>query len=145
MPRGRKPGCGRHNKHKTPEYKAWEHMKARCSNPMHPKYKNYGGRGIEVCDRWQDFVKFWIDVGPRPSKEHSLDRINNDGNYEPGNVRWATRKQQMNNQTNTRRVCWMGIDRPITEWSEILGVNYGTLSGRYRKNWTAEEILFGKI
>lgn len=76
-------------------------MKARCHRPSDPRFSYYGGRGISVCDRWrEDFAAFFADMGPRPSSKHSIDRINNDGNYEPGNCRWATQKEQMN---NTRR------------------------------------------
>lgn len=82
------------------EYYAWISMKQRCTNPKRHNYKNYGGRGIVVCDRWRDsFINFLADVGERPGPEFSLDRINNDGNYEPGNVRWATRSQQQRNTT----------------------------------------------
>lgn len=79
----------------TPEYRIWDAMKARCCNLNNKHFKNYGGRGIRVCDRWLDsFANFLADVGRRPSPNHSIDRINNDGNYEPGNVRWATRHEQ---------------------------------------------------
>lgn len=78
-------------------YKAWVGMRARCRNANHAMFANYGGRGISVCARWDDFAVFCSDVGERPLG-HSLDRINNDGNYEPGNVRWATAKQQANNR-----------------------------------------------
>lgn len=87
----------------SPEYQAWQHMKRRCYNPRVPGYKNYGGRGIAVCDEWREkggFEKFLAHVGPKPHPDLSIDRINVDGNYEPGNVRWATAKEQMN---NTRR------------------------------------------
>ena len=77
------------NKH--PLYETWRGMIARCNNPNHVRYHRYGGRGITVCERWaNDFVVFAADVGPKPSPRHSLDRINNDGHYEPSNVRWAT-------------------------------------------------------
>ncbi len=82
----------------TPEYRAWQSMKQRCSNPRHRGYKNYGGRGIAVARVWLDsFQTFLASIGRRPTTGHSIDRIDNDGNYEPGNVRWATRSQQRQN------------------------------------------------
>ena len=83
---------------KTGAYQRWNGMKARCGNPRHPAWHNYGGRGIGVCDRWRDsFEAFYADVGDPPGPGLSLDRIDNDGNYEPGNVRWATKSQQIKN------------------------------------------------
>ena len=82
----------------TPEYAAWRNMKQRCLNSKNPRYADYGGRGITVCERWLDFETFLADVGLRPSPELTLDRINNDGNYEPGNVRWTTRTAQQQNR-----------------------------------------------
>ena len=101
-----------HNKSSTPEYTAWCSMKTRCYNPNYQYYEHYGARGIEVADEWiNDFRAFYNHVGPRPSAKHSLDRIDNNGNYEPGNVRWATdsqqklnRGKQKNNTTGTRNV-----------------------------------------
>lgn len=85
------------NRH--PLYGTWAAMWNRCRSPKHDRYDRYGGRGITVCDRWKDFAAFVADVGPKPSPSHTLDRYpNNDGNYEPGNVRWATPKQQANNR-----------------------------------------------
>ncbi len=83
----------------TPEWDAWHSMKQRCLNPNHAAYANYGGRGISICQRWvEDFEAFLADVGLKPDPELTLDRIDNDGNYEPGNVRWATWSQQNSNQ-----------------------------------------------
>ena len=86
----------------TPRYRAWAHMLERCKNPWHPHYKNYGGRGIKVCDRWKHYEKFVEDMGPHPGKGWSIDRIDNNGAYEPTNCRWATTKMQRRNQRTTK-------------------------------------------
>lgn len=84
---------------KTPEYRTWSGLVQRCTNPKNASWDDYGGRGIKVCDEWRhNFLAFWNYIGPRPSSHHSLDRINNDGNYEPGNVRWAPREVQASNK-----------------------------------------------
>ena len=88
-----------HGLSRTPEYNAWLNMNKRCYNENDPRYKWYGARGIFVCPEWRhDFAQFLRDMGPKPSPKHSIDRINNDGNYEPRNCRWATWKQQQNNR-----------------------------------------------
>jgi hypothetical protein len=79
-------------------YRTWNNMRGRCNNPRHPDYANYGGRGIKICERWNNFANFADDMGLKPSPKLSIDRINNDGDYEPSNCRWATQKQQINNQ-----------------------------------------------
>lgn len=97
-------GCRRNHRHghagsdRHELYTCWNNMIQRCTNPSHPGYKFYGGRGITVCERWHDFPFFLADVGERPGRDLSIDRIDNDGNYEPGNVRWADRKTQTMNR-----------------------------------------------
>jgi hypothetical protein len=94
----------KHGGYGTLEFTTWQQMKTRCLNPRHHAYADYGGRGITVCERWRvSFADFLADMGPRPSALHSIDRINNDGNYEPGNCRWATRSEQRRNQRPRRK------------------------------------------
>lgn len=87
----------------TPEYRVWAEMLQRCNNPNNPRYNDYGGRGIKVCKEWNRFINFYNDMGPRPSNRHSLDRIDNDGDYTPSNCRWATSKQQIYNRRSQKQ------------------------------------------
>lgn len=97
-------GGTNHGGGRTPEYRSWMSMKARCLDSDHDSYKWYGGRGITICDRWlASFEAFLADMGARPSLKHSIDRINNDGNYEPGNCRWATANEQAQNQRHNNQ------------------------------------------
>lgn len=102
-------------RNKMPEYALWGKMRSRCKNPNATDYARYGGRGIGICDRWSDFDLFLADVGKRPSSEHSLDREDNDGHYEPGNVKWATRVEQQNNKRNTHWVEYRGEKMSVAD------------------------------
>lgn len=121
----------------------WEQMIGRCSNPRNISYKNYGARGIQVCERWkQSFEAFRADVGDRPSPQHQLDRYpDNNGNYEPGNVRWATRQEQNRNMRTNVVLTWQGRSQTLMAWSEETGISHRTLRYRWREKWTDERIL----
>jgi hypothetical protein len=108
-------------------------MKERCTNTA---FKNYGGRGISVCQRWADsFEVFISDMGPRPSPKHSIDRIDNDGNYEPGNCRWATNLEQARNRRTNRVITLDGESLCLVDWAKRTGVDHRTISERLRKGW----------
>lgn len=134
--------CGcikrRHGMYGTPEYAAWNSMMRRCLNTKNRNYKDYGGRGITVCEEWKDFTVFFRDMGKRPSPKHSLDRINNEGNYEPSNCRWATTKQQARNKRNSRVLFVQGESATVPDWAERTGLGRSTLKERLRRGWSAE-------
>lgn len=113
----------------------WVRIKARCYNEKHPKYPSYGGRGITVCSRWRNsFQNFLADVGLAPSIEHSLDRYpNNNGHYEPGNVRWATDREQSNNTRRNNVIEFLGKTFTLAELSSETGIDYYTLRDRLKK------------
>jgi hypothetical protein len=124
------------------EYGAWQAMRDRCRNPHYHGFARYGGRGIFVCEMWNDFGQFLSDVGPRPSAAHTLDRYpNRDGNYEPGNVRWATMAQQGRNTARTRFITYDNITLCLTDWAQRVGLKRATLSDRLRTGWTVERAL----
>lgn len=126
----------------------WRAMQSRCYNPKDRDYHRYGGRGITVCDRWRfgdgcknGFECFLMDVGPRITSKHTLDRIDNDGNYEPGNCRWATRREQAFNRTTNIRVMLNGIERTVTEWADILNIKRGLVYQRILRGWSPDDAL----
>lgn len=124
------------------EYNIWNHMNARCANPNAREFPGYGGRGITVCERWRtSFFSFLSDVGPRPSTKHSIDRIDNNGNYEPANCRWATREEQANNKRTNRFVMLRGERMTIANCARLTGVPYDTLRERIRKGWETERAV----
>ena len=126
----------------SPEWSCWKQMRDRCHRPNHGRYAAWGGRGIVVCERWREsFSAFLEDMGRRPSAEHSIDRINNDGPYEKSNCRWATRKEQGRNTRRNRLLEHNGKAAPLTEWAEISGIRYAVLSNRVRRGWSIADAL----
>lgn len=134
-------GRPRHGLSKTPTWNVWCDMWKRCSNPRSSYFHRYGGRGISVCARWQDFAAFVADVGPRPSMAHTLDRIDNDGDYEPGNVRWATRKEQAQNRTTNHSITAFGRTQTLQAWAEELGIKSSTIRMRLTRGAAPELAL----
>lgn len=121
---GNKPGI----------YKIWGNIKQRCTNPEHPRYADYGGRGITMCERWLSFEAFFADVGERLG-DLTLDRIDNNKGYEPNNVRWVSRAD---NNRNSRRCVMVeinGVEKPINVWCREFGVPYATFKQRRRNGW----------
>lgn len=118
------------------EYRAWARMKRRCLDPRTDGYHRYGGRGITVCPRWlNSFENFLADMGPRPTDQHSLDRVNNNGNYEPGNCRWATLDMQANNRRANRRLTHNGKSQGVSAWARELGCKPHTITMRLARGW----------
>jgi hypothetical protein len=125
----------------TREYSSWAGMRQRCLNPKHKNYKNYGGRGIRVCDRWNSFTAFLSDMGLCPP-EQSLDRINNEGNYEPSNCRWATRKQQNRNYRRNIVIKINGKSQCLLEWTNQQNLDYAMVYARIKRlGWNPERAL----
>ena len=135
-----------HGMSKSRMYQSYATMISRCHNPNFPKFASYGARGISVCDRWRnDFAVFLSDMGERP-EGMTLDRIDNDGNYEPGNCRWATAREQQINRRNTVRVTHSGRTLPLAEWSRETGIDYGTLRQRlFRYGWNPARALTEEV
>lgn len=118
----------------TKEHRAWSEMKQRCHNPNNDKYKWYGARGITVCDLWRnDFLAFYSHIGPRPSG-YEIDRIDNDKGYEPGNVRWTTKANNVRNRRNTVMVTVNGEEISLEEYASSAGISYATAWARMRKH-----------
>lgn len=133
----------KHGMCNTPEYSTWERIKNRCNNPNSADYPDYGGRGIKVCDRWRkSFLAFYSDMGNKPIPNYSLDRINNNGNYEPSNCRWATIQEQANNKRSNRVFTINGATKTLKQWSDELGLKYKTVHMRINSyGWSTERAL----
>lgn len=132
---------GKLNGKKTPEYSVWEAMRCRCNNPAAKHYADYGGRGIKICERWDSFSLFLVDMGPRPDLNHTIERRDNNKGYEPGNCYWATYKTQASNRRDN---IWLVVDGErmiLTNAARHLGLQPGTLMARIRSGWSIERAL----
>lgn len=132
-----------HGKRHSREYNAWCAMVQRCKNPKNKRYKHYGGRGIEVCDKWKTFAGFYEDMGERPPA-HSLDRINNDGGYCKDNCRWATNEEQANNRQSSRYVDVAGVVKTIAQWAKHTNINQQLIRKRLLRGWSPEKAIFAE-
>jgi hypothetical protein len=120
-------------------------MKDRCCNPRSQRYDRYGARGISVCERWlASFDAFFADLGARPTPEHSLERVNNNGNYEPSNVVWAVRELQNNNKSTNKVLDFKGESLTVTQWARKTGIEQRTLYARLDAGWSIESALTTK-
>lgn len=126
----------------TKEYRTWQNMKARCENPNNRKYALYGGRAIKICERWREFANFVEDMGYAPSDKHSIDRIDNNGNYCPSNCKWSDQKTQINNRRNTSFIEYKGERLCTSDWSARTGVPIKNIAIRIRMGWDVERALF---
>jgi len=131
----------KHGMTKTTEYKSWAHIKARCTNPNHKDFPDYGGRGIKMCQRWMDsFEAFFEDMGKKPDGMKSIDRIDVHGDYCKENCRWANDYTQSRNKRNNRYLEFNGLEMCLTDWSRHLGISVSTLIQRLQE-WPLEKAL----
>jgi hypothetical protein len=139
--RSSKHGEGKRGK-KTAEYKAWLGIRKRCDSAVSKGHERYIDRGIQMCDEWRnDYVAFLSHIGRRPSPSHSVDRIDNDKGYEPGNVRWATPEEQANNTRANRRISHAGKTMSIAQWARTVGIDKTTLAERLDRGWEVDRAL----
>lgn len=133
-----------HGKSRTAEHWTYRSMISRCYYPTEPSYRNYGARGITVCDRWRGpggFANWLADFGPRPSPQHTRDRIDNDGPYSPENCQWALPKEQLSNRRTNRKVEFRGEEKTLTQWAELLGINASTLFHRWARGERGDHLM----
>ena len=132
-----------HGNTKTPGFRVWKEMIGRCTRITHKQYADYGGRGIKVCERWMGhagLANFMSDMGPRPSQKHSIDRIDNDGDYCPENSRWATPAEQARNRRTNRWTEVNGARMCASDLARLCGKNHRTVLRWMDKGWTGDEI-----
>jgi hypothetical protein len=129
-----------HHGRVSPVYQSWRSMRARCLSPTHKNYKHYGGRGITICERWESYENFRLDMGPKPPGT-SLDRINNDGNYEPSNCRWATQDVQVANSRVPRFIEYNGQTKSMSDWARSLGLSPSAIRRRLNSGIPLNEVF----
>lgn len=132
----------KHDMCKHPEYFVLADMKRRCYNKKNNRYARYGGRGIVVCERWLESpLNFIADMGSRPSKNHSIERRNNDGNYEPCNCYWAVREEQANNRSNNTKITIDGVTKNLTQWSSQEGICRTVIYRRLKRGLSGNDLI----
>lgn len=130
-----------HGKTNTPEHSSWHAMKTRCYNVNHSAYHNYGGRGIEICEKWLNFEGFLEDMGLRPSLSHTLERRDNNKNYNKENCYWATKEEQNNNRRNVKLIEFRGEKLTLMQWCRKLNLPPDRIRGRLRRNLPLEKVF----
>ena len=130
-----------HGDYGSPLYKTWSRIKKRCQNPNVDSYLFYGGRGIKLCERWQDYSNFLEDLQEHPGAPLQLDRIDTNGDYEPGNVRWVSPKDNARNRRNNTLLSFNGKTQCITAWAEELGWGRHVILNRLKLGWSVEDTL----
>ena len=126
---------------KRKTYFTWVAMKARCNNPKVKRYESYGGRGISVCESWDDFGKFLADMGEPPTRNHSIERIDNEGNYTPENCKWADIFEQANNKRSNHVITVNGESKNLNQWANETGIKRETIARRIKRGWTPERAV----
>ena len=122
-------------------YSVWNGMISRCNNVSDKEYLRYGARGISVCERWLDVTNFIKDMGHPPTAKHQIDRINNDGDYEPSNCRWATRQENARNRRNNRMITIEGKTQCVSDWADDQGMSSSVIFCRLKRGWTEEDAI----
>lgn len=131
-----------HGRSRTPEYRSWCAMKDRCGNPNNQDFHHYGGRGITVCPQWEfSFETFLADMGPITDGRNTIERIDTNGNYEPGNCRWATQKEQTRNKRTNRLITVNGETHPVGVWAERFNIDQRLICERLNRGWPPEEAM----
>lgn len=151
LKRGQSKSCGcdrdanfharTHQLSGSSEYRIWYQMHSRCKRTNDVGYENYGGRGIAVCERWSSFINFYEDMGPRPSRQHSIDRIDNNAGYSPSNCRWAEREVQHRNKRNNRFLSLDGETYCVADWAKKKGLRFNTITRRLSRGWPTRAVI----